>query len=187
MACSYARRPSGLLLDVLGRFPWDYLMLHATSDGIPCLSFGHLARTSLLWPALRSARTAVDGAPRALSSGARLSLLLLQTLAVIHWYACGLYLLGRTLLEAPGGPRGWLHEEGLTLGGGGHEEWDGWERYVRAFDRALLVIIGEGGAHGDTGEEIAIASAGALVGLILIAYVTSSMVRLPLLSALAIP
>ena len=52
-----------------------------------------------------------------------------------------------------------------------------WARYVRAFDRALLIMVGEGN-HGETHEEIAISAGGLLVGTAFLAYFTSTLVSL---------
>ena len=172
VALSYLRRPSGLLLDVLIRFPWDSAIAstmtlpssagHGSAAGW-CLAWGQLSRAALMPKALRIAYTELDGTPRVVPSAARLGILLVSSLIVIHWYACASYLLGRHLLREQA--RGWLEEQG-------YEAWPAWERYPRAFNRALLVMIGEG-EHGSTGEEICLSTFGALLGLVLIAYVTS--------------
>ena len=168
VACTYLRRPTGLLLDILARFPWDL------ARGTRGFSWGHLARTALLQRSLTIVYEESDGAPRAISSITRLTLLVTKSTAVVHWYACGVYLIGRSLLEnsADGESIGWLAEQG-------YDAWPAWERYVRALNRALLIMIGEGGeAHGSTGAEIAFATVGASLGVVLIAYFTGSLVQL---------
>eukprot|EP00966_Prymnesium_polylepis_P021110 485655-Prymnesium_polylepis.1 len=48
---------------------------------------------------------------------------------------------------------------------------------IRSFDRTLLIVVGEGD-HGESGEEIALATAGLLCGTVILAYFTSTMVSL---------
>ena len=50
-----------------------------------------------------------------------------------------------------------------------------WERYIRAFDRALLVALGDA-SHGETSIEIMVSLAGLLGGTGLMAYLTSTVV-----------
>jgi len=52
-----------------------------------------------------------------------------------------------------------------------------WARYVRSFDRALLIMVGEG-YHGTTHAEIAISCVGLLIGTAFIAYFTSTLVSI---------
>ena len=168
VACTYLRRPTGLLLDILARFLWDL------ARGTRGFSWGHLARTALLQRSLTIVYEESDGAPRAISldhapHASRDKVDRSRALS-----ACGVYLIGRSLLEgsADGECIGWLAEQG-------YDAWPAWERYVRALNRALLIMIGEGGeAHGSTGAEIAFATIGASLGVVLIAYFTGSLVQL---------
>lgn len=68
------------------------------------------------------------------------------------------------------GRTSWLYDEG-------YETWPTWERYVRAFDRALLISLADGN-HGSTPEEIALSALGLLCGVVALAYFTSTMVTL---------
>jgi CRP-like cAMP-binding protein len=52
-----------------------------------------------------------------------------------------------------------------------------WARYVRSFDRGLLIVLGEG-THGETDIEILISTIGLLLGTSLLAYFTSRIVEI---------
>ena len=58
-----------------------------------------------------------------------------------------------------------------------YEDWPLWEKYVRAFDRALLIALADGN-HGSTGVEVALSCVGLLWGVVALAYFTSTMVSL---------
>eukprot|EP00966_Prymnesium_polylepis_P252382 5834767-Prymnesium_polylepis.1 len=52
-----------------------------------------------------------------------------------------------------------------------------WARYIRSYDRALLVALGEG-VHGDTTVEIAVSMFGLFGGTAMLAYLTSAVVEM---------
>ena len=52
-----------------------------------------------------------------------------------------------------------------------------WARYIRSYDRALLVALGEG-VHGETTEEIAVSMVGLFGGTAMLAYLTSAVVEM---------
>ncbi|KAL1515913.1 hypothetical protein AB1Y20_002527 [Prymnesium parvum] len=153
-------RADGLLVDVLSRFPWD------AAAGSSGFSYGHLARLLLLRRALVVLRTRVRGSPRFLPPSLRLLLLLGTALLALHWYTCLLFLASRRLDH----PDSWLASVPWS-------EWPAWARYLHSFDRALLIVTGEG-VRGETHEEIAISCVGLLVGTASIAYFTSKLVSI---------
>ena len=122
-------------------------------------------RLLLLQRAWTLLSTRVTGGPRFFSPAVRLLLLSVYSLVALHWYACLIFLTSRVLAEA--GHHSWLSGEPWS-------SWPVWARYVRAFDRALLTIIGEG-ERADTHLEVAISCAGLLIGTASLAYFTSSM------------
>ena len=71
------------------------------------------------------------------------------------------------VLEA-GGQYSWVAEEGLL-------QMAPWERYIRSFDRALLVALGDD-SHGETSVELAVSLMGLLGGTAMMAYSTSVVV-----------
>eukprot|EP00324_Dicrateria_rotunda_P001380 CAMPEP_0206166166 /NCGR_PEP_ID=MMETSP1474-20131121/23088_1 /ASSEMBLY_ACC=CAM_ASM_001110 /TAXON_ID=97495 /ORGANISM="Imantonia sp., Strain RCC918" /LENGTH=692 /DNA_ID=CAMNT_0053570009 /DNA_START=131 /DNA_END=2209 /DNA_ORIENTATION=- len=117
-----------------------------------------------------------DGGVRFMSPASRLLVLFGMSLIVVHWYCCLLFLIGRLnpetswlRLYAPGSP--------LPLPEGPWYTWPNYARYARAFDRAMLIFIGEG-VHGETHLEVLYSCLGLLLGTVFLAYFTSTMVTL---------
>ena len=137
-----------------------------------CYSYGHLTRcffagrvlavlsraTNRIFPAL--------GEQRATMSFVQL---VMHALLPLHWYACLLYMLPRLMSEEDA-MDAWVAVSGV-------DERPLWARYVRSFDRGLLVVLGEGG-HGETDVEIAVSMVGLLLGTGLLAFFTSRIVEI---------
>jgi len=167
----------GLVPDMLIRLPWDLLMgdLHSISYGhLTCLLLIRKAHKRLT--ALIAGNSMIDGGVRFMSPASRLVVLCGMSLIFVHWYSCLLFLIGRLnpedswlSLYAPGSP--------LPLPEGPWYDWPHWAQYARAFDRAMLIFIGEG-AHGETHIEVLYSCFGLLMGTVFLAYFTSTMVTL---------
>ncbi len=181
-----ASASSWLLCDVLALLPWG---------GGNCINGGHLSR---LWfagharsLALRTLNIAFPtyGGPLKNRRAAMQGLILIcQALLALHWYACLQYLVGNAIVAAvdSGGHEGgwlstydnatsssatpWVKEAQLL-------QRPVWARYLRCFDRGLLVVVGEG-VHGDTDAEIALSLIGLLIGTGLVAMLTSTVVEI---------
>lgn len=161
----------GSLFSCLVMLPYDWLV----SGDASCFTSGHLARALLIARLHSVCSRAVDGAFPALGSrraAARLIQLFTTALIFLHWYGCVQYVVSMRLVpesSGPGGTLSWAQADEL-------EARPMWARYLRSFDRGLLVVMGEG-VHGRTDAEIAVSLIGLLVGTGLVAFATSLIVQ----------
>lgn len=131
------------LLDVVALMcciPWDWLF----GSGL-CYSYGHISRCYFVGGLATIIGSIIDtifpalGAKRA---SAMLIGLVLTSVIVLHWYACFLYVVP----YAFDGNQSWIVVSAL-------DERPLWARYIRCFDRGLLIMLGEG-EHGETDVEV---------------------------------
>ena len=147
--------------------PWDWLV--ASSEAW-CLSYGHLPRLLFVVRLTAMVRHALNTIFPALGAQRARMLfveLVLDSLMPLHWLACLLYTVPR-LTDSP--ELAWVALSAL-------DERPLWARYVRSFDRALLVVLGEG-VHGETDTEVLVSMLGLLLGTGLVASFTSRIVEI---------
>ena len=122
-------------------------------------------------------QTRVGSRPRFVGPGQRLLTLCTLSLVVMHWYACGMWLIGER--QAVAGRSTWVSQ---AMDGEYHRSsqrwpWPLWARYMYAFDRGLNTVLG-GESRGGTHEELFWSVLGQLMGVAWLAYFTSEMVQL---------
>eukprot|EP00966_Prymnesium_polylepis_P061783 1434032-Prymnesium_polylepis.1 len=169
-------RSRTLIEDAICRFPYDLVV--AISEGRAFeFGYGHIARLLLLRRALAiiAARLGPVESRRFVGSGQRLISLGVVSLIGLHLYGCCTWLVAARLEDA--GRPSWLTLAADEAEGEPPDTWPWWAKYVRAFDRGFLVVLGEG-QRGRTHEEVALALAGVLGGTVWLAYFTSTMVQL---------
>ena len=141
--------------------PWDAMAGSAGDAELGwCFSYGHLTRCFFVLELTRALTRAFDrvlpglGSERATASFLQLGL---HSVITMHWFACLTYM-APLLTEEP--ELTWVVTSGL-------DDRPLWARYVRSFDRGLLVFLGEG-VRGETDAEVLVALLGLLLGLSLI-------------------
>lgn len=166
--------------------PWDFLFAHGSSSGSGsssstqpaagaaayCYSYRQLTRCYFAGRLVRALTVATNHAFPALGeqrATASFVQLVLHSLLPLHWYACLLYGLPR-LMGAAEAAEAWVADSNVDAS-------PLWARYVRSFDRGLLIVLGEGG-HGETDVEILVSTLGLLFGTGLLAYFTSRIVEI---------
>ncbi|KAL1500250.1 hypothetical protein AB1Y20_012918 [Prymnesium parvum] len=167
---AYVRRR--LALELLATLPWDLLL--PGGEGRLAFDYAHCARLLLAPRAaagLRQLGRRTSASQVFVGPRRQLASLLFGSLVVIHWYACAMWLTAEQL-ELAG------HPSWLTLAPAEPWHlWPAWARYVRAFDFALLTVIGDG-IVGESDAEAVLKLAGRCCGVVWLAYFTSTMVSL---------
>ena len=141
-----------LLEDVICRFPFEVVVAIVSARPF---EFGdtHVIRLLILPRALSilAARLGPLEQHRFVGAKERLGLLGLVSVVGLHLYGCCTWMVAAQLQAA--GRSSWLTYAASEAEGVEPADWPMWEKYVRAFDRGFLVVLGEG-QRGQTREEV---------------------------------